>query len=208
MDNQFRFNISFSPYGAIPSPVVYTDAKHDVDNICAAILGEVLRRRTYYDAQVEERPYTDEYAMSDARMYLQCAFMCVVNEQYSEALNWYDMAHKNFCGYTDPATVSTMHGAVWMVRDDESWGVYMKADIVTGFGNTTANIKIADIKPHPYKPGTYTTTVLDRMEELRYGQDGWFAHLEKSRAAVRQQKIDAKGLDFTYDDDVVEGETK
>ena len=202
MDNQFRFNITFSPYGAIPSPVKYSEAKHDVDNICATILGEVLRRRTYYDAQVEQRPYADEHALSDARMYLQCAFMCVVHEEYGEALNWYGMAHRVFCGTTEPAIVSTMNGDLWITGTTErdKWEVWMMADIVTKFGNTTASIKIADIESHPWKPGKYTTAVLDRMEELRYGQDGWFAHLEKSRRAVAQQKIDANGIDFTYDE--------
>jgi len=208
MENRFCFNINFSPYGAVPSPVVYSDAKLDVDRICAAILGDVLRCRTYYDAQVEGRQYTDEHAMSDARMFLQCAFMCVVQEQYGEALNWYNMAHKVFCGDLNPAVVSTMHGAVWMQCDGEDWGVYMNADIVTQFGNTTTHIKIADITPHPTRPGKHTISVLDRMEELRYGQGGWLAHLDKSRAAYKQQQIDAKGLDCTYDDDDVVGETK
>ncbi|MGL4680503.1 MAG: hypothetical protein ACRCWC_14105 [Plesiomonas shigelloides] len=204
MDNQFRFNISFIPYGVTPSPVKYVEAKHNVDSTCATIFQEVLRRRTYYDAQVEQRPYVDEYETSDARMYLQCAFMCVVHEEYNEALNWYEMAHKVFCG-DQPASVSTTNGDVSMTGQNGEWQVWMNADIVTKFGNTTWSIQIADIITDGWKPNNYTTTVEARMEELRYGPDGWFAHLEKSRRAVAQQKIDAKGIDYTYNE---EGKTK
>jgi hypothetical protein len=168
----------------------------------------VLIKRTYWEEQVEERTYFDEHATSDARMYLQCAFMCIVNEEYNEALNWYAMAHKLFCGSQDPATVHTTTGCLWMTCEpDGDWEVHMFADIVTRFGNTTTSIKIADIRTNPTRPGTHLMAIIDRMELLRHGKGGWFEHLEKCKAIHKQQVIDAKGIDFTYYEDEKE-ETK
>lgn len=187
-----RFNISFP----VDSPVKDEAKKADVDTIANDVLMRVLMTRTYFNQIVEGKPYTDEHATSDARQYLQCAFMCCIEGSYGEALSWVKAANVVFCGEESSCALVVTYHDIWLVHEDATqWAVMTEGWINTMYGSVKNEIKIATIKSAKLSNGQ---AFLDRMYELRYGNKGWFAHCDQARACHKRLTEDMNNS-FKYD---------
>lgn len=160
-------------------------ATNDHQNMLTAkvkqTIDKVLLKRTYWESNVMNRPSDDQYDTTDAREFMQCAFVCAKQDNYGEALWWYRRAHTLFCGDT-PACIYN-DGIQLVSVGAERWDVEVECKWVTDYGNIDGFQAVANM----YEKSMSVIESVARMQELRWGTGGWFELIDAERKHRKEQ---------------------
>ena len=172
------------------SNVINEQGKQDIDAMITGILVSTLTKRTYFWSIINERPYTDDYATTDARRYFQCGLVCAFKEDFEEALQWYMMGSKCF---TDSAVL--YNDVIQCDYDtvDYKWDVRVMTWFNTQFGSKQELMNVGEIHCWDLHISDIDgTEVESRIEVLR---DEWFEIIAKERATIAANKAALAELD-------------
>lgn len=177
------------------SPVKFEEQRVELRAEAVSVLSSVLATRTYFNQICAEKPFDDTYEGTDARMFLQAAFVCEEAGDYAEALAWYRAADILFVGTHNPTAVVSHRSDVHllMVMDTEDggghWHVMVQGWVNTPFGSKQEDIVVGTVESTPLPTGQEFT---DRLNELRVK---WAARIGQ----VRKMNEELKNHWTTYD---------
>jgi len=158
----------------------YADNINDLKVVIQGAIMSTLSRRTYFDAIIEEKPYVDQYATSDARMYFQAAFICAEQGKWDEALSWYKAGDTQFCGPDNAATIIDSDNEVYIeCTEGTSWKIWCQGWITTPYGAKKDIFDLGDVVATPLPDGQ---AFIDRLNELR---QLWFNRIEEAQTTMR-----------------------
>jgi len=146
------------------------------------MLLETLYRRTYFWSIINNKPFTDEYETSDARMYFQCAMVLALKQEWNEALAWYTMGSRCF---TDSAVLFDDNVDIQCDYNHYTaqYDVQVNAWINTLYGSKQELIKVGNLDVRDLHNTDMTGhDVIDRMNVLR---DEWFERIAAERAQIK-----------------------
>ena len=157
------------------------DSQNLLTNKVKQTIDNVLLKRTYWESNVLDRPSDDQYDTTDAREFMQCAFVCAKQDNYGEALWWYRRAHMIFCGDTDAIIydekIQLTSGCAGR------WDVSVTAKIVTDYGNADIFQYVADV----FETSMSVIESIERMQTLRWGTGGWWELIDAERQLRKEQ---------------------
>ena len=145
-------------------------------------IDRVLLKRTYWESNVLDRASDDDYDTTDARQFMQCAFVCAKRDEYQEALWWYRRAHILFCGDTDAVIYDD--GIQLTSSNAEKWDIAVESTIVTDYGNVRGFQDVAYV----HENSMSVNESIEREQNLRWGTDGWFELIDKERKHRKEQQ--------------------
>ena len=161
--------------------IVNVSGRESVIGHIKTMLLETLYRRTYFWSIVNQKPYKDDYETSDARMYFQCAMVCVLKQEWDEALSWYTMGSRCFTSgsvlFDDNIDIQCDFN-----HETEHYDVCVKAWINTMYGSKQELHQVGDMWVSDLHRADMTGhDVTDRMSVLR---DEWFEVIKKERDQI------------------------
>jgi hypothetical protein len=161
--------------------IVSESGKLDIQGNIKNMLLDTLYKRTYFWSIVNNKPYTDQYEQTDARMFFQCAMVLVLKQEWNEALAWYTLGSRCF---TDSAVIyDTMSDTQCDYNHDTgAYDVHVGGWINTMYGSKQELIKVADLMVSNLDNTDMTGhDVADRMNVLR---DEWFTVVAEERKQI------------------------
>lgn len=165
------------------SNVINEQGKQDIADMITGILVSTLTKRTYFWSIINNRPYNDDYATTDARRYFQCGMVCALKEEYDEALSWYTMGSKCF---TNSAVL--FNDVIQCDYDytDYEYAVCVQTWHNTQFGSKQEMMEVGNVTCWDlHMCDMDGTEVEKRIEVLR---DEWFELIAKERATIAANK--------------------
>jgi len=162
------------------SPVKCEHMQAKLNKKASHLLSKTLMRRTYYGSIINEIPYDDHAATSEARQFFNAAMMCCVKDEFDEALMWWAMGDKLWA--SSNASVLFEHSMDVQVKVDtlinyatlsvDSW-------INTMYGSSQTQTAVAHLRVRTIN----ATNLHERLEELRWE---WLAHCDEKKKERRE----------------------
>jgi hypothetical protein len=166
----------------VDSPVTCEHQQYNLNKKATGLLERTLKARTYYGSIINELPYDDAAATSDARQFFNAGMMCCINEDWDEALMWWAMGDKLW----SPSNVSVMFERNNDVQVKADTLIHQAVIVVDSWTNTMyGSSRTQTDVAYLYVKRIEATKIHERLEELKWQ---WLDHIENKRKQIRADK--------------------
>lgn len=172
------------------SNVINEQGKKDIADIINNLLLTTLTRRTYFWSIINDRPYNDDYAHTDARAFFQCGLVCALKEDFKQALEWYTMGSKCFTG--DAVLFNDVIQCDYDTVDCK-YDVCVQTWHNTQFGSKQELMNVGEI--HCWDLHMSDMTGSDVINQMNTLKDKWFEVIARERAVIAANKAALAELD-------------
>lgn len=164
----------------VDSPVTCEHHQYTLNKKATRLLESTLKARTYYGSIINEIPYDDAAATSDARQFFNAAMMCCIKGEFDEALMWWAMGDKLWAS-SNVSVLFERNNDVQVKADTLIHQAVIVVDSWTNtmYGSSRTQTDVAYL----YVKKIEATKIHERLEELKWE---WLAHCAEKKKERRE----------------------